>query len=72
MATGAVALQLAGFGRARLPAARPLVVRQPVADGEELPLRIVEEPEVHGIEQRDGSSRHLKISRKSSNCVSII
>ncbi len=33
----------------------PLVVREAIADGEQLPLRVVEKPEIHVIEQGDSS-----------------
>ena len=36
----------------RIAASRPLVVGEAIADGEQLPLRVVEESEVHAVEQR--------------------
>ena len=43
----------------RIAAARPLVVRETIADGEQLPLRVVEESEVHAVEQGDGANGQL-------------
>ena len=39
----------------RVERARALGVRGPVADGEELPLRVVEEAEVHPVGERGGA-----------------
>ena len=43
----------------RIATTRPLVVRETIADGEQLPLRVVEESEVHAIEQGDGPTGQM-------------